>query len=123
MEYTGCWKTHVVRDSNLHWHADIDWGISLLIFDRIDMASDAQRAALPWRTKGYASFHMQKRISFQSWSTVIPCTGRNGVDDVGEVGGCAAAAGKSWETVQLTSRQARALRCQAVRRYTKVSGE
>ena len=26
----------------------------------------------------YASFHMQNRISRQSCSTVMPCTGRNG---------------------------------------------
>ena len=57
----------------------------------------------------YASFHMQKRMSCQCRSTVMPCTGCSGSDDVGEGGGCVAAAGKSWETVQLTSRHARAL--------------
>lgn len=58
----------------------------------------------------YASFHMQKRMSRQSWSTVMPCTGRIGSDGVEDtVAGCVAAFGKSWETEQVTSRHARAL--------------
>lgn len=58
----------------------------------------------------YASFHMQNRMSRQWRSMVMPWTGRNGSEDVGGTAGCVAALGNSWDTVQLTSRHARALR-------------
>lgn len=53
----------------------------------------------------YESFHMQKRMSLQKRSTVMPFTGRQGAADV--VGGIPP--GNSCDTEQLTSRHDRAL--------------
>lgn len=62
---------------------------------------------MPRMGKGlcYESFHMQKRMSLQKRSTVMPFTGRQGAADV--VGGIPP--GNSCDTEQLTSRHDRAV--------------
>jgi len=66
---------------------------------------------------GYASFHMQNLISLHILSTVIPFTGRQGSGEVPDE--AVHPPGKSCDTVQFTSRHARAVTFATLERVLK----